>query len=116
MSELPNGWSTETLYRHFSALLTAQEKAIKLAEDNAALWRSQANEWRGAMSDRERTFMARGELDSRFVSIDTQLNDLKRQVSTMAGKSSGLNAGWGYLIAAVATVVLLVQFFSQSGL
>ena len=110
-----DGWSTETLYRHFSALLTAQEKAINLAEKNAEAWRASANEWRGAMTDRERTFMARGELDTRFASIDTQLNDLKKQVSLMAGKSSGLNAGWGYLVGAVGLIILVVQFINMMG-
>ena len=116
MTDPANGWTTETLYRHFNALMTAQERAIKLAEENATIWRASANEWRGAMTDRERAFMSRTELDMRFTSIDDQLKELKTQQQLHLGKATGLNAGWGYLIAAVATVVLLVQFFSQSGL
>ena len=47
-----------------SAVLTAQEKAVKLAEDNAALWRASANEWRGAMNDREGNFASRAEIEA----------------------------------------------------
>jgi hypothetical protein len=44
--------------------LAAQEKAVKLAEENAALWRASANEWRGAMTDREKNFAPRDQLES----------------------------------------------------
>ena len=112
-SRMPTGWTTETLYKHFSELMQQQEKAINLAEENAATWRSAANEWRGAMTDRERTFMSRSELDIRFTSITDQLTDLKQSVQTHMGKSSGLNAGWGYFIAAVAVIVLVVEFLQH---
>jgi hypothetical protein len=44
--------------------LAAQEKAVKLAEENAALWRASANEWRGAMTDREKNFAPRDQLEA----------------------------------------------------
>jgi hypothetical protein len=43
------------------AALTSAEKAVKISEDNNQNWRSNANEWRGAMSDRERDFLTRKE-------------------------------------------------------
>ena len=62
-----NGWTVDTLYAHFTALLEAQDKAVKAAlasaekavdraEINAEKWRQNANEWRAAMTDRERNF------------------------------------------------------------
>lgn len=65
------------------------------------------------MTDRERTFMSRTEFDARFVAIDNQLQDLKKQAATHAGKSSGLNAGWGYLIGALGIIVLLVELLGH---
>lgn len=44
-----------------AALSTAKE-AVGVAENNAEKWRSNANEWRGAMSDREKNFITRKEL------------------------------------------------------
>ena len=108
-----DGWSTETLYRHFTELMDEQKRAIQLAEANASQWRASANEWRGAMTDRERTFMARSELDTRFMSIDTQLTDLKKTVQTHMGKATGLSAGWGYLTAAIALIILVVEFLQH---
>lgn len=66
---------TVPLREHFEALnaerdkaifaaLAAQERAVKLAEENAALWRANANEWRGAMGDREKNFAPRDQLES----------------------------------------------------
>ncbi len=43
-----------------SAALAAAEKAVSVAENNSEKWRSNANEWRAAMTDRERNFLSRG--------------------------------------------------------
>lgn len=43
------------------AALAAAEKAVNKAEANAEKWRDNANEWRGAMGDRERDFLTRRE-------------------------------------------------------
>lgn len=46
------------------AALAAAEKAVNKAETNGEKWRDNANEWRGAMGDRERDFMTRKEFYS----------------------------------------------------
>lgn len=43
------------------AALVSSEKAVDKAEVSAERWRNNANEWRGAMSDRERDFLTRKE-------------------------------------------------------
>ena len=43
------------------AALVSAEKAVDKAETSAERWRNSANEWRGAMSDRERDFLTRRE-------------------------------------------------------
>jgi hypothetical protein len=42
--------------RAIAMALAAQKEATLLAEANAERWRMSANEWRGAMNDRERNF------------------------------------------------------------
>ncbi|MDO8703307.1 MAG: hypothetical protein Q7J84_00025 [Sulfuricaulis sp.] len=42
-----------------NAALAAAEKAVMVAERNAEKWRDNANEWRQAMTDRERNFLPR---------------------------------------------------------
>lgn len=44
-----------------NAALAASEKAVLVAENNAEKWRSNANEWRAAMTDREKTFATKSE-------------------------------------------------------
>jgi hypothetical protein len=43
------------------AALASSEKAVDKAEVSAERWRNAANEWRGAMGDRERDFLTRKE-------------------------------------------------------
>ena len=45
-----------------TAALAAAKEAVSIAEKNAEKWRDQANEWRGAMSDREKNFVTRREV------------------------------------------------------
>ena len=45
-----------------SAALASAKEAVSIAENNAEKWRNQANEWRGAMSDREKNFVTRREV------------------------------------------------------
>lgn len=63
---------TVNLKEHFEAILAEKDKALNAAlisaekavlkkEEEVERWRSNANEWRGAMSDRERDFLTRKE-------------------------------------------------------
>jgi hypothetical protein len=45
-----------------NAALTAAALAVNKAEQNVQKWQDAANEWRGAMSDRDRQFVTRREL------------------------------------------------------
>jgi len=44
------------------AALAAAEKAVAVAERNAEKWRDNANEWRGAMTDKDRNFVTKATL------------------------------------------------------
>lgn len=47
-----------------AAALAAAEKAREQAQADSLAWRNNANEWRGAMEDREAKFVSRNDLDS----------------------------------------------------
>ena len=64
-------WTAGEVLYHLNALraadhelydrrFEAQEKAVAVAEANSERWRQNANEWRAAMTDRERNFLSRG--------------------------------------------------------
>lgn len=44
-----------------SAALAAAKEAVLKKEEEVERWRANANEWRGAMNDRERDFLTRRE-------------------------------------------------------
>jgi hypothetical protein len=48
--------------RAVAAGLAAAEKAVGVAERNAEKWRDNANEWRGAMTDKDRNFVTKNAL------------------------------------------------------
>jgi hypothetical protein len=50
-----------------SAALASAEKAVDKAEVGAERWRNAANEWRGALNDRERDFLTRREFYAMLV-------------------------------------------------
>ncbi len=90
-----------------NAALAASEKAVLVAENNAEKWRANANEWRGAMGDRERNFAQKSDLEA-----------LKERIDRTEGRSSGIRersgdsrATWAIVIAMAATLVQLVIFF-----
>lgn len=77
MTDKDGGWTLETLKvlmderdRRYGEVSIAKEKAVEIAlanaekavlvsERNAEKWRDNANEWRQAMTDRERNFLPR---------------------------------------------------------
>lgn len=66
------GWTVETLKTHFDTIVAELDKrheqrmvtaalAADKAEHNAEKWRQNANEWRGAMTDRDAKYLTKSE-------------------------------------------------------
>ena len=83
-----------------NAALAASEKAVSVAENNAAQWRAGANEWRSAMTDRERNFATQAD----FVSM-------KERVDKSEGGGKGMRELWGWITAGVLMIVALISNF-----
>jgi hypothetical protein len=77
---MERGWTIETLKEHFEKLreadneatkiaLAAAKEAVQIAENNAEKWRQSANEWRGAMNDKDKNFITRREIWIAMVAI-----------------------------------------------
>jgi hypothetical protein len=118
-----SGWTIETLYVHFTALMEEHEKAVKAAlaaaetavnkaEYNSEKWRDSANEWRQAMDDREVKFLPRTEYTAAHQALIDRIGMLENRVTKNEGTGQGLKQGWGYLIAAVALVMTLMGIFA----
>ena len=111
---MPGGeWTIDTLREHIIALLVemdlrnqqrfeAAEKASSIALDESQRWHDAANEWRGAMNDRERMLMPRSEAEQRLSALAEKVDDLK------GSSRAGAAALWGYLVGAIGVVAAVV--------
>jgi len=115
-----------------AAALVAAEKAVLVAETNSEKWRMNANEWRGAMNDRERTLMPRAEAEARYKAINDKQDAMGMRVdlgdkanaeaikalALATEKASGRREGLMIVfavIAAIATVISIVMALKQRG-
>jgi hypothetical protein len=116
---MSNGWTIETIKEHFEKLLAEKDKAINLAlaaakeavgvaEKNAEKWRDNANEWRGAMVDRENKFMGRSEFIAYKESTERALAVQKER----GDKGEGRGEVWGKFAGWIAAIVIaLLSYF-----
>jgi hypothetical protein len=77
--------------------MTASEKASDKANEAAEKRFEGLNELRGIVNDIGSLQMPRAEAESRLGALDEKVNESR-------GRSSGLNAGFGYLIGAVGLI------------
>jgi hypothetical protein len=87
------------------AALAAADKAVAKAEEGATAWRISANEWRGAMSDRERTFIPRTEHEQAIRTLNEKMDLLQTWMTGVQGASRGHSEVWGYIALAVSLLV-----------
>ncbi len=85
-----------------NAALAASEKAVLVAENNAEKWRANANEWRGAMGDRERNFAQKSDLDALKERMDRDMGEKK-------GDDKHTENSRANIAIVVAAIVLLFQ-------
>lgn len=90
-----------------NAALSAQEKAVSLAEGNAEKWRASANEWRGAMDDREGNFVKVGE----YALTVQQISKLEKAIENAVGRGQGWESGWKILTGLGALVAVAVAIY-----
>jgi len=117
------GWTLETLYIHFSALMLDQkeaviaalasaETAVNKAEYNSEKWRDSANEWRQAMDDREVKFLPRTEYTGAHQALIDRISALESRVTKSEGAGQGLKQGWSFLVAGVGFLLALLGIFA----
>jgi hypothetical protein len=84
-----------------AAALEAADKAVTKAEINGEKWRENANEWRGAMSDRDRELPSRREVETATSAIVGRISVLEKQVARAYGVAAGAIALAGVAVAVV---------------
>lgn len=126
-SDRVSGWTVDTLKEYIEQRFKDQDKAVQaalLAAKEAVLKAETAsekrfesvNEFRGQLSDQTSTLMPRAESDTRYAAISEKVSDLTDRMNLMSGKSTGINAGWGYLagvIGIIGTIVGIILALSK---
>lgn len=80
-----------------NAALTSSDKAIQVAEINSEKWRANADEWRGAMTDREKQFATQN---------DYKL--LKERLDRTEGSTTGHREMWGWISAGIVLIITII--------
>lgn len=86
--------------------LAAAKEAVQVAEANSEKWRANANEWRGAMSDREKNFLQRAEFEAYKMSVEKALAIEKERGDKGEGKWQG-----GKDIMDIIKIIVLIAGF-----
>lgn len=96
-----------------SAALAAAEKAVYVAEQNADKWRNNANEWRGAMDDREKKMVMKEYLNPVITSLQKEVDALSTVVTLSTGRGMGYQNVWGWMVAAAGSGGVLAWIASH---
>lgn len=88
--------------------LGSAEKAVTKAEAAAEKRFESVNEFRAQLTDQNASFVTRVEFDSKVESMEKQIDDLKKYADLNRGRSGGLAAMYGWIIAAVGLIVSVV--------
>jgi len=84
--------------------LIAAEKAVAKAETANEKRFESVNEFRKTLSDQTASFPSRVELQA----LADRVSDLATRMDKTEGKSTGLNAGWGYLLGAAGVIFAVI--------
>lgn len=90
--------------KRFEIALHDAQKAVEIADTNSEKWRSNANEWRAAMDDRERTFARKSDLDVNARDI----RELRDWRNTMDGKADQKDVTRAQIIAVIGIAFGLI--------
>lgn len=103
-----NSAAVAALEKSIQVALTAAQQAVNKAEAATEKRFDSVNEFRATLADQTGTLMPRAEAEIRLKTLTDRLDAISGIVTSTAGRSVGLNTGWGYLVAAVLMVSAIV--------
>lgn len=126
----PSGFTIDTLHAHIMAFMDerekryeqrfrAQEEADRKLEATTSARFSSVNEFRAALTDQTATFMPRSEAEQRAKQTEERqalfeqrasetFGRITSRLDLTAGRSSGFDKGWGYLVGALGTILAII--------
>lgn len=89
--------------------LAAADRAIQKAEAATEKRFDNVNEFRKTLSDQAQDFVTRREYEVSRQSTVDRLGEVQGRLDKAEGRSTGLQSGYGYLIAGIGALVVLVN-------
>lgn len=90
----------------------ADERALGLQAETQKYKDEKANELRSQINDERLTYVTRTELNAAMEKIEVMMTPLTTWVASQQGRSSGLSAGWGFLVGAVGVAAAVVSLLT----
>ena len=91
-----------------NAALAAADRAVMKAETAAEKRFESVNEFRGTLSDQQRSLMPRSEADVEFRAMRQIIDDLKTRMDKNEGKSKGFETSWLIFIGLGGLILTLL--------
>lgn len=98
-----------------SAALATAKEAVAVAEKNAEKWRDNANEWRGAMNDKDKNLMQRTEFATFKDGYEKAMDEMKETGGNLKGRREGLDNIRAWIPVILAIAGILVAYFIGKG-
>jgi hypothetical protein len=113
--------------QRYSELARLTQRAIDIANENTRHWQENANEWRGALNDRNETFIPKNEHNQKFAEVERQINELRltyskdheemlKRFEHDEGRRGGVQAAWvfvGGLVGLILGMCAIYAFLSS---
>lgn len=91
-----------------NAALMAAQQAVTKAEIAAEKRFDSVNEFRAQLADQTATLMPRNEAMVLINGLADRVNKLESGIDVNSGRGKGLDAAWGYLVAAVGLAAAVI--------
>lgn len=91
--------------------MEAAERAVAKAETAAEKRFDSVNEFRAQLADQATTFLPRAEGEAALARNTERIQELADRFNKSEGRGLGLNAGWIYILGAIAAIGTIVSIF-----
>ncbi len=91
--------------RELASALEAANKATMKEEANSEKWRMNANEWRGAMNDREKELMPRTLAEQQNTNVTKELASLAVRMERNEARGAGMHSSWLIMVAVIGILI-----------
>jgi hypothetical protein len=87
---------------------TNAERAIQKAETATEKRFEAVNEFRATLADQQRTLMPRAESTLRWEAVSARVDENANRLTELEGRKHGFAGGWGWAVAVVGLIAVLV--------